>query len=62
YQDAVTGCPNDASAQLNLARTFEANGDHPQALAHYRLAADATGGDANSDAVRQARDALSRLH
>src|SRR5271155_3175056 len=57
YQDAVASCPKNSSAQLNLARTFEANGDRPEALAHYRLAAQATGSDAETEAVRQARDA-----
>ncbi|HLW69278.1 MAG TPA: tetratricopeptide repeat protein [Candidatus Binataceae bacterium] len=61
YQDAVTSCPKNSSAQLNLARTFEANGDRPEALVHYRLAAEATGSDADSTAVRQAREALGRL-
>ena len=61
YQDAVAACPKNATAQLNLARTFEATGDHPEALAHYQLAADATGSDADSAAVLQARDALARL-
>jgi tetratricopeptide (TPR) repeat protein len=59
YQDAATACPKDATAQLNLARSFEATGDRPDALAHYRLAA--AGGGADSDTSRQARDALARL-
>jgi tetratricopeptide (TPR) repeat protein len=61
YQDAVAACPKNAKAQLNLAQTFEANGDRPEARAHYRLAADATGGGADRDIASQARDALVRL-
>jgi tetratricopeptide (TPR) repeat protein len=59
YQDAVTACPKNATAQLNVARSFEASGDRPEALAHYQLAA--AGSRADSDAARQARDALARL-
>jgi len=62
YQDAATACPSSAQAQLNVARTFEAVGDRPQAMAHYRLAAgSAGGGDADANAAKQARDAISRL-
>ena len=60
YQDAVTACPTSAQAQLNVARSYEAIGDRAQAVTHYRLAADATGG-ADADAVRQAREAIARL-
>ena len=62
YQDAVTACPTSARAQLNVARSYEAIGDRTQALAHYRLAADATGSNVDADAVRQAHDAIARLH
>lgn len=58
YRDAVTACPKNAEAQLNLARSFEASGDRPEALAHYRLAATGSG---DGDAVRQAQDAVTRL-
>jgi tetratricopeptide (TPR) repeat protein len=61
YQDAVTACPEDAHANLNLARAYEAVGDRPNALTHYRTAANSKGSQANDDAVRQARAALSRL-
>jgi outer membrane murein-binding lipoprotein Lpp len=62
YQDAATACPSSAQAQLNVARTFEAVGDRAQATAHYRLAAGAGGvGATDAAAVKQARDALSRL-
>ena len=58
YQDAVTACPANAQAQLNVARTFEAIGDRTQALAHYKIASNATG---DPDAARQAREAIARL-
>ena len=59
YQDAVSACPNNSRAQLNLARTYESLGDTPQARAHYQPAADAPGDDS---ATKEARDALARLH
>jgi tetratricopeptide (TPR) repeat protein len=61
YQDALTACPNNAQANVNLARTYEAVGDRAQALTHYRTAANASGADANTEAVREAHTALSRL-
>ena len=61
YQDAVTACSASAQALLNVARTYEAMGDHSNALDYYRRAARATGPNAEPDAVRQARDALNRL-
>jgi tetratricopeptide (TPR) repeat protein len=61
YQDALTACPQNAQANLNLARTYEALGDRAQAVAHYRTAANASGSDANGEAVHDARAALARL-
>ena len=61
YQDALTACPQDAQANLNLARAYEALGDRAQAVAHYRMAANAGGSEANADAIRDARSALARL-
>jgi tetratricopeptide (TPR) repeat protein len=61
YQDALTACPTNAQANVNLARAYEAVGDRAQAVAHYRLAANASGSDADADAVRDARAALTRL-
>jgi tetratricopeptide (TPR) repeat protein len=61
YQDAFAACPKSAQANLNLARTYEAIGDRAQAVAHYRTAANATGADADAEAARQARAALTRL-
>src|SRR5438309_3001531 len=59
YQDALTACPGNPKAELNLARTYESMGNRSAAVAHYRTAAKATGADA--DASQQARVALSRL-
>jgi tetratricopeptide (TPR) repeat protein len=61
YQDAVTACSASAAAQLNLANTYEAIGDRAEAIEHYRIAAAATGPDADAAAVGQAREALNRL-
>ena len=61
YQDALTACPNNARANLNLARTYEAVGDRAEAVAHYRLAANAGGTEIDPEAVRDARSALNRL-
>ena len=61
YQDAVTACPQNAKTQLDLARSYEAIGDRVEAAEHYRLAANASGADADADSVRQARQALARL-
>lgn len=58
YQDAVSACPRNSRAQLNLARTYESLGDATQARAHYQLAADASGGDAG--VAQEAREALAR--
>jgi len=61
YQDAVTACPKNARAQVNLARTYEAMGDRTQAIAHYKLAADASAADNDTATASQVSDALSRL-
>lgn len=62
YRDAVTACPGDPSAQLNLARTYEALGNRSQAIDHYRQAAAASGsGSKDQKAIEAARMALSRL-
>jgi tetratricopeptide (TPR) repeat protein len=61
YRDALTTCPKNAQANLNLARTYEAVGDRAQAVAHYRIAANGDGSEANAEAVHEARAALSRL-
>jgi tetratricopeptide (TPR) repeat protein len=57
YQDAVSACPRNSRAQLNLARAYESLGDTAQARAHYQLAADASG---DVTAAKEARDALAR--
>jgi tetratricopeptide (TPR) repeat protein len=61
YQDALTACPDNAQANLNLARAYEAVGDRSQAVAHYRSAARARGSGVDANAVHDARAALTRL-
>ena len=61
YQDAVTACPQSAEAQLNLANVFETMGDRASAIAHYRVAATASGPQAEAESVNKARAALQRL-
>jgi Tfp pilus assembly protein PilF len=61
YQDAVTACPSSAEAQLNLAHADEITGDSSGALQHYRLAAAASGPNADPAATAKAREALTRL-
>jgi tetratricopeptide (TPR) repeat protein len=61
YQDALTACPQNAQANLNLARAYEAVGDRAQAVAYYRMAANTGASGANAEAARDARAALSRL-
>lgn len=56
YKDALTACPGDAHAEINVARTYEALGDRQSAVEHYRAAA--SNGGAGSD---EARNALTRL-
>jgi tetratricopeptide (TPR) repeat protein len=56
YKDALTACPGDARAEINLARTYEALGDRQAAIEHYRAAA--SSGGAGSE---EARNALTRL-
>jgi len=61
YQDAVTACPGSAEAQLNLAHAYEITGDNSAALQHYRLAAAASGPNADPAAIAKARDAIVRM-
>jgi tetratricopeptide (TPR) repeat protein len=60
YQDASTACPNNAQAEVNLARTYEALGQRDQAVKYYKLAGRSTT-SADSAVAQQARDALARL-
>ena len=60
YQDALTACPNDDRAQVNVARTYEAMGNNVAAINHYRIAADSSGPTV-SDASEEAKAALLRL-
>jgi len=60
YQDALTACPNDDRAQVNVARTYEAIGNNAAAINHYRIAADSNG-PTDTDASEEAKAALLRL-
>ena len=60
YQDAASACPNNATAEFNIARTYEAEGERDQASAHYRRAA-MLGKGAQADVGQEARAALSRI-
>jgi tetratricopeptide (TPR) repeat protein len=60
YQDALLACPNDARAEVNVARTYEAQGNKVAAIKFYRKAADSTGATV-SDAELEAQSALERL-
>jgi len=60
YNDAVTACPTDDRAEVNVARTYEALGNNAAAIKYYRKAAESNGPTV-SDASDQARAALDRL-
>ena len=60
YNDAVTACPTDDRAEVNVARTYEALGNKVAAIKHYRKAA-MSSGPTVSDASDQAKAALERL-
>ena len=60
YQDALLACPNDARAEVNVARTYEAQGNKVAAIKLYRKAAD-NGSTTVSDAELEAQSALERL-
>jgi tetratricopeptide (TPR) repeat protein len=60
YNDALTACPGNAQAEVNLAHAYEALHDSDKAVANYRLAAQSTD-PADAAAVQQARQALQRL-
>ena len=60
YNDAVTACPTDDRAEVNVARTYEALGNNAAAIKHYRKAAESNGPTV-SDASDQAKAALNRL-
>lgn len=60
YQDALTACPNNPRAELNLAHAYEAAGNRTAAIDHFRDAAHSTD-PAESSAEEEARNALVRL-
>jgi len=51
YQDALTACPGNARAELNIGRAYEALNDRQQALTHYQQAA--SSGDPTETAAEQ---------
>jgi tetratricopeptide (TPR) repeat protein len=60
YQDALTACPNDDRANVNIARTYEALHNDAQAVKYYRKAAESSGPTV-TDASEEAKNALVRL-
>jgi len=60
YQDALTACPNNPRAELNLAHAYEAAGNRSAAIDHFRDAAHSTD-PSESSAEEEARNALVRL-
>lgn len=60
YNDALTACPSSDQAQVNIARTYEALGNKPAAIKHYRIAAESTSVTV-SRASDEAKQALVRL-
>ena len=60
YQDALTACPGNARAELNVGRAYEALTDRQQALTYYQQAA-ASGDPTEIDAEKEAHTAVDRL-
>jgi tetratricopeptide (TPR) repeat protein len=60
YNDAITACPNDDRAEVNVARTYEALHNNAAAIKLYRKAAESNGPTV-SDASDQAKAALVRM-
>ncbi len=60
YQDALTACPNNARAEVNIARAYEAAGNRTAALEHFRTAAHSSD-STESAAEEEARNAIVRL-
>jgi tetratricopeptide (TPR) repeat protein len=60
YQDAVTACPSDDRAQLNVARSYEAMDDKASAIKIYRRIANENTPTVSA-AQTQAQNALIRL-
>jgi|HubBroStandDraft_1064217.scaffolds.fasta_scaffold33772_3 tetratricopeptide (TPR) repeat protein len=57
YQDALTACPGNPQAEVDLARTYAAMGNHAEATRHYQNAA-SSNDPAQQAAEDQARAAL----
>jgi tetratricopeptide (TPR) repeat protein len=60
YQDALTACPGNARAELNVGRAYEALNDPQQALTHYQQAA-SSGDPTETAAEQEAHTDVTRL-
>jgi tetratricopeptide (TPR) repeat protein len=60
YQDALTACPGNPRAELNLGRAYEALHDRGQALNYYQQAA-SSGDPTEKAAEAEAHTAVDRL-
>lgn len=60
YQDALTACPGNARAELNVGRAYEALNDRQQALNYYQQAA-SSGDPTEIAAEKEAHTAVDRL-
>ncbi|HUA34768.1 MAG TPA: tetratricopeptide repeat protein [Candidatus Binataceae bacterium] len=60
YKDALSACPADPKAEINVARAYEAMGNRDSAVEHYRAAASSSDASAPG-AIEEARNALVRL-
>jgi tetratricopeptide (TPR) repeat protein len=60
YHDALTACPGNARAELNVGRAYEALNDKGQAMAHYQSAASSSD-PGESAAETEAHKAIDRL-
>ncbi len=60
YQDALSACPGNPRAELNVARAYEALNNRAAAIQHFKAAAESTD-PSESAAEQEARSALARL-
>jgi tetratricopeptide (TPR) repeat protein len=60
YQDALTACPRNPRAELNVGRAYEALNNREQALVHYQQAA-SSGDPTERAAEAEAHLAVDRL-
>lgn len=60
YQDALTACPGNPRAELNVGRAYEALNDRQQALSYYQQAA-SSGDPTETAAENEAHTAVDKL-